>query len=193
MITSIKKCWVKLLIHTQTSAVATYIVEPFAFVHFVPWHHHYHCLVILIMHVFSYFSTCPSCECISICEMFTAVQKNIACWLYDPRVMYKCICIARLCSVMKQLMFVYLSSFKSVYLQINKIITIWVAAIHLHCVNYRWTIHVMSRYIKRKTIFKFALIFMLYLESHFVYITYCHDQSGRDWIGHFITISQLCP
>ena len=38
-------------------------------------------------------------------------------------------------------------------------------AIYLHCVNNWQTIHVMNRYLKRKTIFKFSVIFMSYLET----------------------------
>ena len=164
-----------------------YIVEPFAF---VPWYHHGHCLFILSMHVFLYFSTCPSCGCISICEKFIAGQKNIACWPFDLRGMYYCIYILRQWSVMTHLMNVYVSSFKSVYLQIYKFIKVWVAAIHLHCVNNWWTIHVMSRYMKRKTIFKFSLIFMLYLET----ILCISPTAMINWVGNKSDpSSQLCP
>ena len=50
---------------------------------------------------------------------------------------------------MTHLMNMYSSSFRSVYLQIHQIMTVGAAVIHLHCVNYWLTIHVMSRQIKR--------------------------------------------
>ena len=91
---------------------------------------------------------------------------------------------------MTHLMNVYVSSFRSVYLQIYKIINVGVATIHLHCVNNWQTIHVMNRYLKRKTIFKFSLTFMLYLET----ILCTSPTAMISWVGiESDPSSQLCP
>ena len=85
---------------------------------------------------------------------------------------------------------VYVSLFRSVYLQIYKIINVEVATIHLHCVNNWQTIHVMNRYLKRKTISKFSLIFMSYLET----ILCISHTAMISWVGiESDPSSQLCP
>ena len=49
----------------------------------------------------------------------------------------------------------------------------------------------LHRYMTHKTISRFLFNFCVISWNHFVYITYCHDQLGRDWISPFITMVSL--